>query len=89
LIDTLQRSSPARGAFRLDAGTEMSPGSLNLGAAGFAWIARKWVDLAARHCASRVVSALEVGYTLTTLRESCVAHAGVLLNHSRGQRSPA
>lgn len=40
----------------------------------FAWITRKLVELATRHCGGRVVSMLEGGYDLAALGESSVAH---------------
>ena len=40
----------------------------------YAWITRKLVDLAQRHCNGRIVSCLEGGYALAALGRSAVAH---------------
>jgi acetoin utilization deacetylase AcuC-like enzyme len=45
----------------------------------FAWITRELVAIAHRHCAGRIVSALEGGYDLAALRDSAVAHVHELL----------
>ncbi|WP_050526918.1 histone deacetylase family protein [Pseudorhodobacter aquimaris] len=44
----------------------------------FAWLTHRICDLADRHCAGRVVSALEGGYDLDALAASTAAHVAVL-----------
>jgi acetoin utilization deacetylase AcuC-like enzyme len=51
---------------------------LQLEAEDFDWITRELVAIANRHADGRVVSSLEGGYDLQGLRESCIAHVGVL-----------
>jgi len=51
---------------------------LNLTTADFAWVTAKICDLADKHCAGRVVSALEGGYDLEALGECAAAHVGIL-----------
>lgn len=51
---------------------------LNLVEDDFAWVTRRLCDLAAEHCAGRVVSALEGGYDLPALGASARAHVDVL-----------
>lgn len=52
--------------------------NLNWAAADFAWLTRQICDLADRHCAGRVVSALEGGYDLDALAACAAAHVTVL-----------
>jgi acetoin utilization deacetylase AcuC-like enzyme len=54
--------------------------SLNLVEDDYAWVTRKLCDIAARHCKSRVVSALEGGYDLRALAGSVAAHVDVLMS---------
>ncbi len=54
--------------------------NLNLDAADFAWLTSELVAMAERHCAGRVVSALEGGYSLTALRECTHAHLAALFS---------
>jgi acetoin utilization deacetylase AcuC-like enzyme len=56
--------------------------SLNLREEDFAWATERLCDIAARHCAGRVVSALEGGYDLHALASSTAAHVRVLLQES-------
>ena len=51
---------------------------LNLTTEDFAWVTAKICDLADKHCAGRVVSALEGGYDLEALGERAAAHVGIL-----------
>lgn len=51
---------------------------LNLGGPDFEWLTLELVDIARRHAGGRVVSALEGGYSLTALRECCIAHVRAL-----------
>ena len=53
--------------------------SLNLVEEDFAWATRELLQLAARHCGGRLVSALEGGYNLEALGESAGAHVRELL----------
>jgi len=53
--------------------------SLNLLEEDFAWITRELLALAGKHCAGRLVSALEGGYNLQALGESVGAHVRALL----------
>jgi acetoin utilization deacetylase AcuC-like enzyme len=46
--------------------------------ADFAWLTERICDLADKHCAGRVVSALEGGYDLEALADSAAAHVNVL-----------
>lgn len=55
---------------------------LMLEATDFAWITERLCDLAARHCAGRVVSTLEGGYDLDGLAASVSAHAKVLMERA-------
>lgn len=57
---------------------------LMLEAADFAWITGRICDLAAAHCAGRVVSVLEGGYDLTALGQSVAAHVAVLQERAEG-----
>lgn len=49
----------------------------------FAWVTHQLCDLADRHCAGRVVSALEGGYDLEALGASAAAHVAVLEERGR------
>jgi acetoin utilization deacetylase AcuC-like enzyme len=49
----------------------------------FAWLTGKLCDIAARHCAGRVVSCLEGGYDLAALTRSVAAHVKVLEERGR------
>ena len=51
--------------------------------ADFTWITAEICDLADRHCAGRVVSALEGGYDLGALGDSVAAHMTVLEERGR------
>ena len=51
---------------------------LELDAADYGWITTELVAIAERHAQGRLVSMLEGGYDLDALRESSVAHVGVL-----------
>ena len=46
----------------------------------YAWITRKLVGLAQRHCNGRIVSCLEGGYALSALGRSTVAHLRALID---------
>ena len=52
---------------------------LNLVEADYAWVTERLVDLAARHCGGRIVSALEGGYDLEALAASAAAHVAALM----------
>ncbi|WP_022703282.1 histone deacetylase family protein [Pseudorhodobacter ferrugineus] len=52
--------------------------NLNWSAADFTWLTQQICDLADRHCAGRVVSALEGGYDLDALAACAAAHVTVL-----------
>lgn len=52
--------------------------NLDLEASDFAWVTRQLLAIAEKHCAGRVVSSLEGGYSLTALRESTIAHVNAL-----------
>ena len=54
--------------------------NLRLEEADFAWATDELVELAARHCGSRVVSTLEGGYDLGALAASAAAHVGCLMS---------
>jgi acetoin utilization deacetylase AcuC-like enzyme len=56
---------------------------MNLTTEDFAWVTEKLCDLADRHCAGRVVSALEGGYDLEALGASAAAHVKVLEERGR------
>lgn len=49
----------------------------------FAWVTGRLCDLADKHCAGRVVSALEGGYDLEALGRSAAAHVQVLEERGR------
>ena len=53
--------------------------------ADFVWLTRRLCDIAARHCAGRVVSVLEGGYDLDALAEAVAAHVGVLVEEETRQ----
>ncbi len=52
--------------------------NLELEASDYAWLTGELVALADRHCAGRIVSALEGGYNLTALGECTRAHLSML-----------
>jgi acetoin utilization deacetylase AcuC-like enzyme len=52
--------------------------SVDLETPDYQWLTLELVDIAERHAAGRLVSALEGGYSLTALRQCCVAHVGAL-----------
>ena len=52
---------------------------LNLVEGDYAWVTERLKELAARHCAGRVVSSLEGGYDLEALAASAAAHVGALM----------
>ncbi|MCP4330287.1 MAG: histone deacetylase family protein [Alphaproteobacteria bacterium] len=54
-------------------------GGLNLVEDDFAWVTRELMDIAEKHCAGRVVSALEGGYNLSALGASAAAHVDALM----------
>ncbi len=54
-------------------------GGLALDESDFAWITRRLMDLAAKHCGGRVVSVLEGGYDLEALASSAAAHMRALM----------
>jgi acetoin utilization deacetylase AcuC-like enzyme len=56
--------------------------SLRLHEDDFAWATMRLCDLASRHCAGRVVSALEGGYDLEALASSAAAHVHALIRES-------
>ncbi len=53
--------------------------NLQLEAEDFAWATGKLMDIAEKHCASRIVSVLEGGYDLIGLAESASAHVRTLM----------
>ena len=53
--------------------------NLNLEADDYGWVTEQLVAIAERHCAGRIVSSLEGGYSLAALRESTQAHVDALL----------
>jgi acetoin utilization deacetylase AcuC-like enzyme len=53
--------------------------SLELGEEDFGWATRKIMEIAGRHCGSRVVSVLEGGYDLIGLAASASAHVAALM----------
>jgi acetoin utilization deacetylase AcuC-like enzyme len=61
-----------------DAHREDDLGQLGLVEADYAWITRRLVDVADRHCQGRIVSCLEGGYALSALARSVAAHLRVL-----------
>ncbi|HZS83420.1 MAG TPA: histone deacetylase family protein [Stellaceae bacterium] len=52
---------------------------LELGEEDFAWVTRRLAECARRHCAGRLVSALEGGYDLAALGASAAAHLRTLM----------
>ncbi|MFA5627548.1 MAG: histone deacetylase family protein [Thiohalomonadaceae bacterium] len=62
-----------------DAHFEDDMSGLNLLDTDFAWVTARIMDLAARHCDKRVVSALEGGYAIDALGRSAAAHIKVLM----------
>ncbi|WP_395700808.1 histone deacetylase family protein [Aquabacterium sp.] len=62
-----------------DAHREDDMGNLGLTDADYAWVTRRLVDLANRHCGGRVISSLEGGYVLPALARSAAAHVRVLI----------
>ena len=54
-------------------------GNLGLVEADYAWVTREIMAVAARHCAGRVISCLEGGYSLDALARSVVSHVGALI----------
>lgn len=56
---------------------------LNWTAADYAWLTRRLVGIAERHCGGRVVSTLEGGYDLQALEECVAAHLGVMEERGR------
>jgi acetoin utilization deacetylase AcuC-like enzyme len=54
---------------------------INLVEADFAWVTKRLMDVADRHCGGRVVSLLEGGYDLVGLSRSVAAHVGALMGH--------
>jgi acetoin utilization deacetylase AcuC-like enzyme len=58
--------------------------SLELTEDDFAWITRELAELAARHCAGKLVSTLEGGYNLEALAASAVAHVRELMAAAGG-----
>lgn len=56
---------------------------LNWVAADYAWLTRRLLDIAERHCGGRVVSTLEGGYDLEALEECVAAHLGVMEERGR------
>jgi acetoin utilization deacetylase AcuC-like enzyme len=57
--------------------------SIQLETADYAWVTERICDLADKHCAGRVVSALEGGYDLEALADSAAAHVKVLEERGR------
>jgi acetoin utilization deacetylase AcuC-like enzyme len=63
--------------------------SLNFTDNDYAWVTRKLLGIADRHCAGRIVSTLEGGYNLKALASSTKAHVIEMMNHRRAEnRSP-
>jgi acetoin utilization deacetylase AcuC-like enzyme len=54
-------------------------GGLNLVEADFAWVTRRLMALAQKHCGGRIVSVLEGGYDLEGLGRSVAAHVAALM----------
>jgi acetoin utilization deacetylase AcuC-like enzyme len=61
-----------------DAHKEDLLGGMALVEADYVWMTRVLMDVAARHCAGRIVSMLEGGYNLSALGRSAVAHVKAL-----------
>ena len=53
---------------------------LNLATADYTWVTQELLAVADETCQGRVVSALEGGYNLPALAESCTAHVRALMN---------
>lgn len=63
--------------------------SLNFEDSDYAWVTRELLDIADRHCAGRIVSALEGGYDLEALAMSSKAHVYEMMRHERADhRNP-
>jgi acetoin utilization deacetylase AcuC-like enzyme len=56
-----------------------SQGNLNLVEADYAWVTRRLMEIAKKHCSGRVVSVLEGGYDLNSLARSAAAHVLALM----------
>jgi acetoin utilization deacetylase AcuC-like enzyme len=54
---------------------------INLVEDDYRWATEKLMDVAARHCAGRLVSTLEGGYDLAALGRSAAAHVRSLMSH--------
>ena len=54
-------------------------GNLNLVEADYAWVTRRLMEIAKKHCSGRVVSVLEGGYDLDSLARSAAAHVLALM----------
>jgi acetoin utilization deacetylase AcuC-like enzyme len=61
-----------------DAHREDDLGQMGLVEADYAFITRRVMELASRHCAGRIVSSLEGGYNLSALARSVAAHVKTL-----------
>jgi acetoin utilization deacetylase AcuC-like enzyme len=61
-----------------DAHREDDLGQMSLVEADYAFITKRVMDVASRHCQGRLVSSLEGGYNLSALGRSVVAHLRVL-----------
>jgi acetoin utilization deacetylase AcuC-like enzyme len=61
-----------------DAHREDDLGQMSLVEADYAYITRRMLEIADRHCQGRLVSTLEGGYNLSALARSVVAHVRVL-----------
>ncbi len=55
--------------------------NINLVETDYAWITRKLMDLADKHCEGRIVSLLEGGYDLEGLSHSVAAHLATLMEN--------
>ncbi len=53
---------------------------INLDDEDYAWVTREIVKIANKHCAGRIVSVLEGGYSLKALKSSLAAHLSALLS---------
>ncbi|OQX33593.1 MAG: deacetylase, partial [Candidatus Sedimenticola endophacoides] len=62
-----------------DAHREETLAGLRLGSSDYRWVSERIVELAARHAAGRIVSALEGGYALTALGRCALTHLRVLM----------
>ncbi len=56
-----------------------SQANLNLVEADYAWVTRRLMEIAKKHCSGRVVSVLEGGYDLDSLARSAAAHVLALM----------